>query len=374
MNVFDELFFDNTYLLYIFSSILILLFFFTEYKTITSIILYFTLIYIYLCINKKESNYVIYLILSTFITILLLIYIKLIESKGEINKITQIIVFIIIIVLLKEIFKNKESFINIFSNFTYYLLKYIPCIIYNNSIKISEDYKKLTHKNIYILFYLLIIIIIIYNSYSYFIHFFYNGNIIIDEKDRLNKFIYYETFIDIAQNEENKKIPFIHKPLQFINNLFSNKTNSSNSKDNKTNDIKNKKKYKYGLSFWIYLDTNIMEKPERLFIMSFNKLKVELNNEKCLEFYNNNEMLYKSEQILFQKWNHIVVNYSNGTLDIFINNNLVSTHINISPYIQNNNKFNIGTYNNNDLISVTKFRYFENPLSTNKIKQLYYEI
>jgi hypothetical protein len=49
--------------------------------------------------------------------------------------------------------------------------------------------------------------------------------------------------------------------------------------------------------------------------------------------YKNSRILYKREKIQLQRWNHLVLNYVNGTLDIFYNGKLVKTAVELVPYL-----------------------------------------
>ena len=143
-----------------------------------------------------------------------------------------------------------------------------------------------------------------------------------------------------------------------------------------------KNTYHYGISFWLYLNSDILtdETSHKDLILSYGSrpsLYYDYN-EKCLiiEFIENNEdskkkRLYKSEKLLFQKWNHVVMNYVNGQYDLFINNELVSTHSNIVPYINFNEKLIIGDEMNKDLGAISKVLYFEQPLTQSKINSIY---
>lgn len=142
-------------------------------------------------------------------------------------------------------------------------------------------------------------------------------------------------------------------------------------------------RYHYGISFWIYLNSDILmdETKNKDIIVSFNS-KPSLYydyNEKSLviEFIETKEdnskikRLYKSDKLLFQKWNHVVMNYVNGQYDLFINNELVSTHSNIVPYIHSNETLTIGNEYNKDLGAISKVMYFDQPLGQSKINSIY---
>ena len=111
-------------------------------------------------------------------------------------------------------------------------------------------------------------------------------------------------------------------------------------------------KYAYALSGWFYINpqppnsrssalkyTNIIKYGD--------KVKVEYNGKLgSLHVLGNvpsksddetvkNELveIYETKNVMYQKWNHIVINYDNGHLDIFLNGDLVGTRSGVSPYM-----------------------------------------
>jgi hypothetical protein len=140
--------------------------------------------------------------------------------------------------------------------------------------------------------------------------------------------------------------------------------------------------YQYGMSFWLYLESEVLaETRDKALIMSFGsrpslfydynrkQLVIEVTDYVGSEF--KQTRVYYSSNILFQKWNHMVMNYVNGQFDLFINNELVATQSNISPYINATDLLQVGSVENSDLGGISQFRYYDTPLSQDKIKKIY---
>ena len=153
--------------------------------------------------------------------------------------------------------------------------------------------------------------------------------------------------------------------------------------------------YHYGLSFWIYFDPEMLKggnisreglilnyayAPYIYYDYETKNIIIELNDcdtkmilNKSDIVCNKRKIIYKSNDILFQRWNHFVVNYNYGTLDIFINNNMVATEKNVSPYIQtDDNSLQFGS-NEKPLknCGLCNVRYYNIPLNLNQIKNIY---
>ena len=137
--------------------------------------------------------------------------------------------------------------------------------------------------------------------------------------------------------------------------------------------------YHYGISFWLYLNSNEMSgkdiifqygtRPSIYYDHSTKALSVELPDPS----YNisNNIVLYSSTNPLYQRWNHIIMNYNYGTFDLFINNNLVGTYSNIIQYTSNQELLQVGFTTNNDIGGITQMIYSEEPFQMNDINKIY---
>jgi hypothetical protein len=152
--------------------------------------------------------------------------------------------------------------------------------------------------------------------------------------------------------------------------------------------------YQYAISFWVFIDsappststnyskyTSIMnfgEKPNVLYKASTNTLIItiqqkdlkENSNNQMLEFDDNgNRIIYVNNNFLLQKWNNIIINYNSGTLDIFLNGELVKSAIEVVPFLSLDSLI-IGS-NNGIKGGICNFIYYNKPLTTINIYYIY---
>jgi len=119
--------------------------------------------------------------------------------------------------------------------------------------------------------------------------------------------------------------------------------------------------YTYAVSFWVYLDSSTSSVSDNYYtVMNYNEMphimwnpkkatmiftvnKNTVDDETSASSSNTvaeqdvtntgNRILLTLESLAMQKWNNIVVNYVNGTLDIFINGDLIQSSRNVVPEI-----------------------------------------
>jgi hypothetical protein len=146
------------------------------------------------------------------------------------------------------------------------------------------------------------------------------------------------------------------------------------------NFVDDKFQYKYAISSWIYIDSfppetnpkyeeytsllNIGNRPNILFNVAKNKLIIKMETAGKKE-----DIVYETGDFNMQRWNNIIINYDGATLDIFINNQLVSSTPGIIPY-NDNTMMTTGTPRG---ISggICNVNYFNENISKGKIDWLY---
>jgi hypothetical protein len=157
----------------------------------------------------------------------------------------------------------------------------------------------------------------------------------------------------------NKYLAWIYQKKQKIINAY-NKTINSNmfkidtqtNKDTDTNIFR----YKYALSAWFNINpqppntnssygvyTNILNYGKKISIEyngGLNTLRVmaevaNANPADPADPEENNKIVevYKTKEVIYQKWNNIVINYDDGFIDVFLNGALVGTIQGVAPYM-----------------------------------------
>lgn len=152
--------------------------------------------------------------------------------------------------------------------------------------------------------------------------------------------------------------------------------------------------YKFAISFWVNIDaappstnasystyTSIMnygEKPNVLYNPSLNSFMItmqqkdfqEKNVNVVSEFDGNgNRILYTNNDFMLQKWNNVIINYDGGTLDVFLNGDLVRTTIEVIPYITMD-ALTIGSADG-IIGNICNFVYYTDALTTTNIFYIY---
>jgi len=149
--------------------------------------------------------------------------------------------------------------------------------------------------------------------------------------------------------------------------------------------------YHYAISCWVFVHAigpntssgfksllNFGNKPNILYNAKTNTLMVTMQQKdlknvtknKLIDFDNEgNRIIYVNKNFLLQKWNNIMVNYNGGTLDIFLNGELVKSSIEVVPYYTFDNL----TIGENDGIKggICNVVYFRRALTSQNIYYIY---
>jgi hypothetical protein len=81
-------------------------------------------------------------------------------------------------------------------------------------------------------------------------------------------------------------------------------------------------------------------------------------------------VLYKNDNFLLQKWNNIILNYNGGTLDVFLNGELVKSSIEVVPIYDFTDTLTIGEKDGLHG-GICNIVYFNKPLTRTNIYYLY---
>lgn len=273
---------------------------------------------------------------------------KLTGVSSGILFVVNLILFLGILTFIASLIKNTKYFQKektIF-NLIIQIIFYIPCLLVGFIDFLKNEYKITTKTSLIILgFDILFILLKVYLPIISNYFFKVNG------KQLLKNPIYLNKKKDIGNFED-----------------FKNKNIS---------DLKFK--YNYAISCWIYINPqppntnqnynqftsifNYSGKPNITYQGNNNTLKINLLQE------DGDIEIYKTNDFLLQKWNNIIINYSGGTLDIFINGNLVVSKKSIIPYMAVD-KITTGETNGIEG-GICNIQYFSKKLDINEINKIY---
>jgi len=152
--------------------------------------------------------------------------------------------------------------------------------------------------------------------------------------------------------------------------------------------------YEYAISFWVYLDAvppnmnenynkytsllNFGNKPNILYNGKENTLMITMQQKDLKDVTKNtlidfddegNRIIYTNKNFLLQKWNNIIINYNGGTMDIFLNGELVKSSPGVVPHYTIDN-LNIGE-NGGIKGGICNVIYFGKVLNSSNIYTIY---
>lgn len=392
-----------------FSGSILFLLFFCSILLATMISYYQYLIYNPSKISNGENPSVGTILLKTC-TVLLglgvssgLIYLLFMVSgmfstpSGIVKTIVNILILIVMLSILYKILNRGNSLQqNTFFHKMINILLYIPYLLVNSIDFILKEYKQ-TKQTELILLFIELLLIIFYVIYPYLMKYIYKqgGNQLVNDPISLSSQSTLATYENL-NNGDHLQYQYAISCWVYIDAL-PNSTNASYSNtstlltygdnpcikyDAPTNSILITVKQENETPISIVnvtheLENTISSYKQSNFKDVQDKINQSIHKVNTIPLiYDVDEkgerIIYKHSDVLLQKWNHILINYHGGTLDIFYNGKLVKSSIEVVPYLTYDS-LNVGNQNgiSGQICNVT---YFKKPLDILTINNLYYSM
>lgn len=221
----------------------------------------------------------------------------------------------------------------------YNLIIILPCLLFDGMSYIYNDIKN-TNKIVTIILIIELIILLAYFIIPIILNYFST----INGKQLLKKPTYLDQEHSIGTYEDFIKTGREHLELK-DRKQYAGVLQIDTYKESEENKDLN---YNYALSSWFNLFntppslgkaentySTIIDyggKPKVAFNPSNNTLRVS-----CKINQKEDRILFETDRIKLQKWNNITLNFVKGTLDIFINGELVNSSKSVVPYMQYDN-------------------------------------
>ena len=280
------------------------------------------------------------------------------------------------------------------------IILYLPCIYVSRLEKIlkvlgiAHDEAGRTPKSVWILLASQLALIAAYLAYPY-LHKYYQRKVYIGGKNDglllVNEPIdtisenFITSYVELNEPEDPAETGLLinyNYALSFWFNIDA-LPPSTGAQYNKFTSIFNygeKPNIKYKANTNTFIITTEMGKDNEQAKRIIDKLKTEkgYNEEQIAQHFKeigieldefDNRVVYKTMELPMQRWNNLVINYTGGTLDIFLNGELVQSSIEIAPYVVNDSLI-VGS---TDGISggVCSLIYFKQPQTIMEIRKMH---
>lgn len=293
-----------------------------------------------------------------FVLIILFIYgmvyfVTSISASTIVSLIIVALLFFVIIALLVQTFYKKPTNLNSNDNTAIGLIKncilLIPCLLIDLVDYIKYEHS-ITARSSTILFITMSVIICMYFIQPYISSYLYDikGTQLVEQPINTNIYTSLGSFEELSGSIINK--------------------------------TETKYNYRYSLSFWFYVNpqspatnsnyskyTSILNygnKPNILYKADDNKVMIKMTQGHTTE-----KKIFVDKKLPLQKWNHFVVNYDGGTLDVFLNNELVGSKIKVVPYMTHD--VITGGEANGIYGGICNVKYFGHTLLKHDIEKIY---
>jgi hypothetical protein len=303
------------------------------------------------------------------VSIFLVKYIAIFISTGAFNMFRYFIFFSAIVAGLAILYTMFKPAFNLAKNsksgsipaFLFKLIMYTPCLLLSIIDYFKYEYN-ITTKPIWILLLVELVLIVLFFIVPLLLHSYAtkNGVQLLKEPKYLNNENILGTFDELYGKDVNIEL---------------------DSADNS----KPKFNYHYSLSAWFYINpqppstspaynkyTNILNygsKPTIEFNSLLNSLRITIETEQEPNGNKKTIELFETKKVLFQRWNNIVINYDRGTMDVFLNGELVGSRPGIAPYMTYES---IGVGANNGIQGgISNVIYYKDNLTRSYIELMY---
>ena len=352
-------------------------------------------------VPKDLSNNLFFILFSFLISagfiVLLLYCLNMLSSQQTLGNIISFIInFLLLFVMLSIIY--KILMLNAMGKFPFtriiiYSIFYIPCLFVTLVEMIVNEYNK-TEKTMVILLVILILLIILYFLYPSIIQYIYlqGGKQIVNKPLPLDTEYKLSTY-QLLNNSDKYNYQYAMSFWFFIDSM-SPSTNSSYSYYTNILSYGDNPSIKYnGLTNTLLitvtadinkpisvvdithkLEDTLTNATDEQFEEIQSKIKQTINKVKHVPIItelddSGKRIIYLQKNVLLQKWNNIILNYTGGTLDIFYNGKLVKSVIEVVPYITYDTL--ISGSNKGISGGIANVMYFDKPLDVFKINNLY---
>jgi len=261
-----------------------------------------------------------------------------------------------------DVAKSRGKDTKTIAGFFFNLLMYLPCLVLSLIDYLKNQYH-ITTKPVWLLLLAELVLIVLWVLIPLGLHAFStkNGIQLLKEPQYINKENSLGTFAELYGADAD-----------------------ADASNTASQPLKEKYNYHYSLSFWFYLNpqppntspayntfTNILtygNKPAVQFNGALNTLRVLVESAPPGEEKKTVE-IYKTKNVLYQKWNNMVINYDRGTIDVFLNGDLVSSRPSIAPYMSYET---IQVGSNNGLAGgISNVMYYKDNLSRDSVEMMY---
>jgi hypothetical protein len=304
--------------------------------------------------NSLSINILMAVMLALIFSTSIYYYLKLNKTTSlGVNYISSIIIIVFTILALANIFYILGNYLRSFTGMTGIIINfifYIPCLVIT-FIKYFMNEFRMTTNPIYVILFLELIVILIYIYLPMLLSKMNkkNGTVLLPKSYFLNEknVISNSTIHEhISPNTEDPNLYFssvLNQQNTFTNwlNLNIQKFSNTSHDDLKDASVFNEN---YAISMWIYLNVQNISENNEIEIFNFGidnhneknrkgkpriTYLIKKKNDEMIKIYFTNQTnpLGSHEfKITKQKWNNIVINFSNSKADLFVNGELEFTY------------------------------------------------